>query len=180
LNPKGEIEYDLHLVNDEVQRILDVTSPYFDEVGFCVDSEWHLDEEGCSHEHVNGISFTCYDQEKSHLLISALATLPLSYTTSVGKHWQETEWIGILLSHPDASKGKGIKAIQEKLHILPSETIAIGDSAHDLTMFDSAGLKVAVRNAEEVLKEKADIIAPSMQKDGVVEIIEKYILQDLQ
>lgn len=41
----------------------------------------------------------------------------------------------------------------------------------------AAGLKVAMGNAIDDLKAIADYIAPTVQEDGVVDVIEKYILE---
>lgn len=176
INPQGELEYDLHIPDVEVQQILDAASPYMDEVGFCMDSQWHLDEYQWNNESVNGLSFTCHEHEKAYFLEEALRSLPQEYTIQTGRHWEHFEWAGTLVSHKDASKGKGLAYIQKKQGITKEQTIAVGDAVPDLAMFEYAGLKVAMENGEEQLKEKADIIAPSVLKDGAVEIINKYIL----
>lgn len=180
INPQGELEYDLHIPETEIQQILDVTSPYFDEVGFCLDSEWHLEDAQWNNESVNGLSFSCYEYEKAYLLEQAIHSLPEKYNVFTGRHWDVYEWAGILVSHKDASKGKGLKYIQKKLGITKNETIAMGDAVPDLAMFEYAGLKVAMENGEQQVKDKADIIAPSVHKDGAVEIINKYILSSSQ
>ncbi|MCX8008377.1 MAG: HAD hydrolase family protein [Patescibacteria group bacterium] len=81
------------------------------------------------------------------------------------------------MSHADASKGKGLSVIQSKLDILTSQTIAIGDGASDVPTMRYAGLKVSMENAEPELKAVANYIAPSVENDGVVDVIERYILK---
>ena len=66
--------------------------------------------------------------------------------------------------------------VQEKLNISAKETIAIGDGATDITMFAAAGLKIAMDNGEESLKQVADYVCPSIEDDGLATAIEKYIL----
>lgn len=48
------------------------------------------------------------------------------------------------------TKYAGVKALGEYLHILPEETIAVGDGANDMPMFEYAGYSVGVnvKNAE--------------------------------
>ncbi len=45
-------------------------------------------------------------------------------------------------------------------------------------MFECAGLKVAMENAEEYLKEKADYITESNNNDGVAKAINKFIFDE--
>ena len=49
---------------------------------------------------------------------------------------------------------------------------------NDLTMFDHAGLKLAMGNAVEKLKELADHILPSNDDFGVKVAIERFILNN--
>lgn len=73
-----------------------------------------------------------------------------------------------------AGKGNGLKRISEIYGVDINETIALGDEMNDLSMIEAAGLGVAMANAREGLKEKADLIAPSNDEDGVARIIEEY------
>lgn len=62
----------------------------------------------------------------------------------------------------------------EKLGLQREELIACGDGMNDISMIEYAGLGAAMENAYPPVKEKADIIAPSNDEDGVAEIIAKY------
>ena len=79
----------------------------------------------------------------------------------------------------NAGKGNSLKRLAEHLGVDISETIAIGDSMNDISMVEAAGLGVAVANADECLKEVADLIAPSNEDDGVAHIIEKALKDEL-
>lgn len=54
--------------------------------------------------------------------------------------------------------------------------MAIGDSENDLTMFENAGLRIAMGNALESLKAKSDAVTLSNDEDGVAHALKKYIL----
>ncbi|MGV2641357.1 HAD hydrolase family protein, partial [Clostridium perfringens] len=56
------------------------------------------------------------------------------------------------------------------------EVIAIGDAGNDLHMIEYAGLGVAMGNAFEEVKEKADFITKSNEEDGVAFVFEKFVL----
>lgn len=178
IDPKGDVLFNLHIPQVEVQEILNVTNPYFAEVGLCIDSHWIDENAEASEGIVTGISFTCHDYLQGDLLKEAILNLPTEYYIYVGRHWLNYDWCGVLVFHRDATKGKGIKHIQEVLGITKEETIAVGDTGFDVPMFEYAGLKVAMENGEQVIKDQADIIAKHVEQDGLAEIIEKYILSE--
>lgn len=55
------------------------------------------------------------------------------------------------------------------------QIVAIGDSPSDLPLFRAASVKVAVANANDKLKDKADLITNKSYGEGVVEAIEKIL-----
>jgi hydroxymethylpyrimidine pyrophosphatase-like HAD family hydrolase len=56
------------------------------------------------------------------------------------------------------------------------EIIGVGDSYNDYSLLMASGLKVAMGNAVKELKDVADYIAPSVDEDGLAEVIERYII----
>lgn len=56
------------------------------------------------------------------------------------------------------------------------DAICCGDGYNDLTMISYAGVGVAMGNARDEVKEVADYITKSNDEDGLVEVIEKFIL----
>ncbi len=58
-----------------------------------------------------------------------------------------------------------------------AELAAIGDGLNDLPMFEAAGLAVAMENADEAVKSRADVVTASNDKDGVAFAIHTYILE---
>lgn len=74
------------------------------------------------------------------------------------------------------SKGRGVEILAAYYGIPQSEVICVGDNENDLSMIEYAGLGVAMGNAEEEIKEKAQYITASNDEDGVAEVIEKFIL----
>ncbi len=74
------------------------------------------------------------------------------------------------------SKAIAMKKVGEITGIQPSEMIAIGDGANDLSMIEYVGLGVAMGNAPDLVKEKADLVTLSNDCDGIAEVILNYIL----
>lgn len=77
--------------------------------------------------------------------------------------------------HRDVSKGKVLQRLAEQLGIQQSEIIAFGDSNNDKDMLEFAGLGVAMGNANDTIKEAADVITLSHDEDGIAQIIETYL-----
>lgn len=85
--------------------------------------------------------------------------------------------IALKISHVTATKQLGIVKISEHLQINPHEIIGVGDSYNDFPLLMASGLKIAMGNAVDDLKEVADYIAPSVDDDGVVDVIERFVLR---
>lgn len=77
-----------------------------------------------------------------------------------------------------ASKGIALAELAKHLGIGKDEIACIGDGENDMPMFDFSGLKFAMGNAVDSLKEKADYILPSNNEDGVAYAINEYILKN--
>lgn len=54
------------------------------------------------------------------------------------------------------------------------EMVCCGDGFNDISMIEYAGLGVAMQNAQEAVREKADYITASNDEDGIVQVIEKF------
>lgn len=74
------------------------------------------------------------------------------------------------------SKADAIAGLLERLGMEREDTIACGDGLNDLSMIKYAGLGVAMGNAQQAVKDAADVITLTNDEDGIIPIIEKYIL----
>ncbi len=74
------------------------------------------------------------------------------------------------------SKGNAIKILCNLYDINKEDVIAIGDNENDISMIEYAGMGIAMANASECLKEKADYITGDYLDDGVAQAIEKFVL----
>ncbi|SHK15399.1 hypothetical protein SAMN02745227_01652 [Anaerobranca californiensis DSM 14826] len=75
-----------------------------------------------------------------------------------------------------ASKGEGLKKLASMYNISLEETIAVGDSANDVSMFQVAGLSVAMANGTKYAKSHAKHITFSNVDDGVAAVIKEFML----
>ncbi|MCC6618944.1 MAG: HAD family phosphatase [Chloroflexi bacterium] len=80
-----------------------------------------------------------------------------------------------ILSH-DVSKGAALSWLAERLGVPRDRILAIGDNYNDLPMFDAAGTSVAVANAPEAVRARADYVVPSNIDEGAALAIDRLVL----
>lgn len=79
----------------------------------------------------------------------------------------------IEITKKGVSKGHAVKLLAEYYNINRDFVMAIGDSENDLTMIEFANMGVAMGNASDLLKEKADYITDTNDELGVAKAIDK-------
>lgn len=77
---------------------------------------------------------------------------------------------------PGIDKAHTLEILCSKRGIKKEEIIACGDSWNDLSMIEYAGLGVAMGNAVDDLKAKADYVTASNEEDGIAEVIERFVM----
>jgi hypothetical protein len=103
--------------------------------------------------------------------IKHISTISAHKTSS----WAENK-VHVTISDLRANKQHGIFEVAKILGIETHEIIGVGDHYNDFPLLMACGLKVAMGNAVEDLKAIADYIAPTVEEDGVADVIEKFIL----
>ena len=79
------------------------------------------------------------------------------------------------LASPHVSKGSGLAWVAEHLGFDLAHTVAFGDGENDLELLDAAGYAVAVENAHDELKARADWICPGVDEEGVALVLDAYL-----
>ena len=79
------------------------------------------------------------------------------------------------LASPTISKGSGLAFVAEHVGFTTEHTIAFGDGENDLELLDWAGFGIAVANADDRLKARADWICPSAEEEGVAQVLEALL-----
>lgn len=72
-------------------------------------------------------------------------------------------------------KAHSLLRLLTSIGLTADEMICCGDGCNDLTMIETAGLGVAMANAQSVVKEKADYITKSNDEDGVLQVINQFL-----
>ncbi len=77
------------------------------------------------------------------------------------------------------NKGTGLHAALQELGISAHNVVAVGDAENDLPMFRMSGCRAAVANALPSLKEEADLVLEKPRGEGVTNLMEFLIADDL-
>ena len=79
------------------------------------------------------------------------------------------------LASPAATKGTGLAFLADRLGFTAEQTIAFGDGENDVELLQWAGYAVAVANAHEKVLALADFVCPSVDEEGVAQVIEALL-----
>ncbi len=72
-------------------------------------------------------------------------------------------------------KAYGLSKLLQTLGYSRSQMVCCGDGFNDLSMIEYAGLGVAMANAPESIRARADYVAPFCDEDGVVDVVNRFI-----
>jgi len=78
------------------------------------------------------------------------------------------------------NKGTGVRAALEELGLSPHNALGAGDAENDHAFLAICECSVAVANALPALKERADVVTAKAHGEGVEEIIEQLLADDLR
>jgi HAD superfamily hydrolase (TIGR01484 family) len=76
------------------------------------------------------------------------------------------------------SKASAMEELCAMLGIGMKDAVAVGDSLNDIEAIKAAGLGVAMGNAQDLVKEAADVVTLDNNEHGVAEAIRRYVLAD--
>jgi Cof subfamily protein (haloacid dehalogenase superfamily) len=76
---------------------------------------------------------------------------------------------------PEVTKGSGLVFLAEHLGFTRERTVAFGDGENDVELLEWAGYGVAVENAHDRVKQIADFVCPSVDEEGVAQVLEAYL-----
>ncbi|MEO1928370.1 MAG: HAD family hydrolase [Nautiliaceae bacterium] len=76
----------------------------------------------------------------------------------------------------EADKASGLKHLEEIVGIDKEKVVVFGDNLNDIGMFEWAGKSIAVKNALDEVKKKADIVLPhTNDEDAVARYLSKVV-----
>lgn len=79
------------------------------------------------------------------------------------------------ISHPEATKYHAVKYLTEYFNLQQDEILTIGDQDNDIGLLKAGGIKIAMGNATENLKSVADYVTDTVNNNGFVKAVERYV-----
>ena len=80
--------------------------------------------------------------------------------------------------NPLATKGNAVIELGKHLGISADEILTAGDQNNDLSMIEKGGFSIAMGNAIDTIKEKADYITDTNNNDGLAKAIEQFVFDN--
>ena len=183
-----------HLIPADVTRgLLAMTKPELVSIWVFADGVWHADTTDNPHVARERLSanqepviVTDFDQfadraekltvvsDDAPLLARLSAAAQAKYGGQATIAQSQTYFLDVTATV--ANKGDAVAALA-KTHGVPLDKVAVfGDQFNDVPMFDRAGFSVAMGQAPDGVKAKADEISTSNEENGVAVAIDRYIL----
>lgn len=93
----------------------------------------------------------------------------------IAKQMDSKEPYYMFVNSKSTDKGIAITKFLNEMNIKKEEAICFGDRINDITMFNSCGNTVAMKNADQELKNIANHITLSNDENGVADFLNKYM-----
>lgn len=78
-------------------------------------------------------------------------------------------------SNPEGSKFCAVKFLQKYWDLNDDEVLTIGDQNNDIALLSAGGIRVAMGNATDELKRVADYVTDTVENNGFVSAMEKFV-----
>ncbi|MFC7393114.1 Cof-type HAD-IIB family hydrolase [Scopulibacillus cellulosilyticus] len=106
---------------------------------------------------------------------SLVSDLGSQYADAVYQRSWGEPWYIIEMIKRGVNKANGLKKVADSLEIPSDRIIAFGDEDNDLEMLAYAGRGIAMGNASDEVKQIANEITDTNEKDGIAKYIEKAL-----
>ncbi len=113
------------------------------------------------------------DDELADLFIDQISDISTVSAAKTPSHASGKSWV--VLGHAKGTKLHGVLEVSKFLNIKTDDIIGAGDGDNDFPLLMACGLRVAMGNAIEGLKDIADYVAPSVTDDGLVDVINRFV-----
>ena len=124
---------------------------------------------GTAEDDVCKLTLECPPAATAHFLDHLGARLPDGIAATSSGHGS------IDLIGADATKGTALAWLGERLGVAPAQMLAFGDGGNDVEMLDLVGHAVAMGNAPDAVKARADVVAARNDEAGVLAHLEALL-----
>lgn len=192
----GELLYGLRIDSSALAQLLEVAEEFDLSMEFSVDSKLYLTQASYDKQlphpnlffhretilanhgqivpslipfcdkNIEKVNLLCISPEIRSAVVDRLSSIAVSAV------WSSSTCMEI--THPDATKGRSLGILCQRLGIPMASVMALGDSGNDITMLRQAGLGVAMGNAPDFVKQAANVCTHRYDEDGAAKAIEQY------
>lgn len=126
------------------------------------------------------VKYSEYDVNKCLMTVTPdrapelLVTLQEKYSDTLSIYRSEPFFIEVMPKNVD--KAASLDKMLPTVGLTKEDAICCGDGYNDLSMIQYAGVGVAMSNAQPEVREAADYVTGSNNEDGLVTVIERFIL----
>ena len=168
----GKILWSKEMSQLQVEHILELCKKYPYDMYFSEDKRLYHDAEKIPQPEM-AVYLQHIPKEKAGAIIQELKMIEGIAPVTTGS-WKEGCW-DIHITHQDATKKQACERLMSLFQVKREEVMVVGDTANDLPLFESGGLKVAMGNATDELKSKADFVTLDVNHDGLAYAIKTFI-----
>ena len=84
-----------------------------------------------------------------------------------------------MVPSPKAKKSCGVEFLCKLWELNKNEVLTIGDQNNDIDLIQAGGIGVAMGNATDELKSCADYITDTVENDGFVKAMNKFVFSTI-
>ena len=178
-NPvKKEVLWESVMSFDNAKMVLDLTKQYHVKVGVSSKMDSIPDLQEVTEDlRIRKFNIKNLSEKNARELIKKIEKKCKDVYAVLSPSNDDKALMNIQVANANANKQYGVLKFAEIMHIDTKDIIGIGDHYNDFPFLMACGLKVAMGNALKDLKEIADYVAPSVEDDGVADVIEKFVLK---
>lgn len=115
----------------------------------------------------------CLMTGEHEILLQVQKQLKSRYNSLLSIYFSEPFFLEIMPQNID--KAQSLLTLLNTIGISSDEMICCGDGFNDISMIQTAGLGVAMENAQDIVKEAADYITRSNDDEGILYVIQKFM-----
>lgn len=116
----------------------------------------------------------CLMTGEPELLVQVEEALKERYHSYLNIYRSEPFFLEIMPQNID--KAHSLQKLATSLGLTMDQLICCGDGFNDITMIEAAGLGVAMSNAQDLVKESANFITDSNDREGIVQVINRFLI----
>ena len=191
INENGNILYERYLTPEQVSKIIDwgrknnVHLNFYSNDTLYSETECEEIRRYAAYQHLDYYvkDFDSIGYEKVHKLLAIDYNDADRVTHWVDEMTEALPDLYIIKSTPyfcefsprEATKAHAVNFLKEYWKIKDDEVLTIGDQDNDIELLKSGGIKIAMGNGTEGLMKVADYITDTVENDGFVAAIEKFV-----